>query len=179
MIDAMGQGEPSSLGREWPGGHPEDGGWFEDPIRRQEFVVVTHCVTTWELNEFAKKPEASTRPRSVGLNGAVPWPATCTRPPPWVTLPACSLNGAVPWPATCTGFLGQAIRDARGPISREESAMGDTPYDARAAGKAGLRTVGMLCGGWPEDALRRAGCIAIFRDPADLLRRHDDSPLAG
>ncbi len=57
--------------------------------------------------------------------------------------------------------------------------MGDTPYDARAAGKAGLRTVGMLCGGWPEDALRRAGCIAIFRDPADLLRRHDDSPLAG
>lgn len=58
-------------------------------------------------------------------------------------------------------------------------AVGDTPYDGQAAGKAGLRTVGMLCGGWPEDALRRAGCIAIYRDPADLLLRYGDSPLAG
>src|SRR5207248_7231916 len=32
--------------------------------------------------------------------------------------------------------------------------VGDTPYDAEAAGKAGLRTVGVLCGGWPADKLR-------------------------
>ncbi len=57
--------------------------------------------------------------------------------------------------------------------------VGDTPYDAEAAGKAGLRTIGVLCGGWPADALKRAGCIATYRDPADLLAQYDASPLAG
>ncbi|MFN2453199.1 MAG: HAD family hydrolase [Pyrinomonadaceae bacterium] len=55
--------------------------------------------------------------------------------------------------------------------------IGDTPYDAEAAGKAGLRTVGVLCGGFPETELRAAGCIAIYRDPADLLARYEDSPI--
>jgi HAD superfamily hydrolase (TIGR01509 family) len=58
-------------------------------------------------------------------------------------------------------------------------AVGDTPYDAQAAGKIGLRTIGVLSGGWPEAKLREAGCIAIYRDAADLLRRYDQSPLAG
>jgi HAD superfamily hydrolase (TIGR01509 family) len=56
--------------------------------------------------------------------------------------------------------------------------IGDTPYDAEAAAKAGLRTVGLLCGGWSEDDLKRAGCVAVFRDPADLLARYSESPLA-
>ena len=51
--------------------------------------------------------------------------------------------------------------------------IGDTPYDAQAAGKAGLRTIGVLCGGFSEDSLREAGCIAIYDDPADLLARYD------
>jgi len=55
--------------------------------------------------------------------------------------------------------------------------IGDTPYDAEAAGKAGLRTVGVLCGGFPEEDLRRAGCVAIYRDPEDLLARYEQSPL--
>jgi len=55
--------------------------------------------------------------------------------------------------------------------------IGDTPYDAQAAGKANLRTVGLMCGGWNEEELRQAGCSAIYRDPADLLSRYDDSPL--
>ena len=57
-------------------------------------------------------------------------------------------------------------------------AVGDTPYDAEAAGKAGLRTVGFLCGGFPEEDLRAAGCIRIYRDAADLLAHYDSSPLA-
>ena len=60
----------------------------------------------------------------------------------------------------------------------EAVVVGDTPYDAQAAGKAGLRTVGVLCGGFPEAQLREAGCIAIYRDPADLLAHYEDSPLA-
>jgi HAD superfamily hydrolase (TIGR01549 family) len=33
-------------------------------------------------------------------------------------------------------------------------AIGDTPYDAEAAGKAGIATIGVLCGGFPESWLR-------------------------
>ncbi|KAA2237783.1 HAD family hydrolase [Salinarimonas soli] len=61
----------------------------------------------------------------------------------------------------------------------EAVVVGDTPYDAEAARKAGVRSVGVLCGGFPEEALRSAGCIAVYRDPADLLRRFDETPLAG
>ena len=60
----------------------------------------------------------------------------------------------------------------------EAIVVGDTPYDAEAAGKAGLETVGLLCGGFPEDDLRAAGCVRIYRDAADLLARYDSSPLA-
>jgi HAD superfamily hydrolase (TIGR01509 family) len=55
--------------------------------------------------------------------------------------------------------------------------VGDTPYDAEAARKAGLDTIGVLCGGFPEADLSAAGCIAIYRDPQDLLDRFADSPL--
>lgn len=37
-------------------------------------------------------------------------------------------------------------------------AIGDTPYDAIAAGKAGIATIGVLCGGFTEDTLRQGGC---------------------
>ena len=47
--------------------------------------------------------------------------------------------------------------------------VGDTPYDAEAALKAGLRTTGVLCGGFPEFEIRSGGASQIFEDPADLL----------
>ena len=56
--------------------------------------------------------------------------------------------------------------------------LGDTPYDAEAAGKAGIKTVGVLCGGFPEADLKKAGVIAIYQDPEELLRRYDGSPFA-
>jgi HAD superfamily hydrolase (TIGR01549 family) len=55
--------------------------------------------------------------------------------------------------------------------------VGDTPYDAETARKARLKSIGVLCGGWTQSQLQRAGCIAIYRDPADLLTRYDESPL--
>jgi HAD superfamily hydrolase (TIGR01549 family) len=61
----------------------------------------------------------------------------------------------------------------------EAVAIGDTPYDVAAAKKIELPTVGVLCGGFPEQALRDEGAVAIFRDPADLLERYYQSPLAG
>jgi HAD superfamily hydrolase (TIGR01549 family) len=57
--------------------------------------------------------------------------------------------------------------------------VGDSPHDAEAAGKAKLRTVGVLCGGFPEESLRQAGVIAVFAGPEDLLRKFENSPLSG
>jgi HAD superfamily hydrolase (TIGR01509 family) len=58
-------------------------------------------------------------------------------------------------------------------------AIGDTPYDVSAAKKIELPVIAVLCGGFSEQALRDEGAIAIFRDPADLLERYYQSPLAG
>ena len=57
-------------------------------------------------------------------------------------------------------------------------AIGDTPYDAEAAGKAKIATIGVLCGGFPESSLRQAGCVEIYPGPATLFARFADSLLA-
>ncbi|HEY3025505.1 MAG TPA: HAD family hydrolase [Pyrinomonadaceae bacterium] len=59
----------------------------------------------------------------------------------------------------------------------EAIAVGDTPYDADAAGRLRIKTIGMRCGGFPEAELIAAGCIAIYDDPADLLARYEESML--
>ncbi|HEY0544027.1 MAG TPA: HAD family hydrolase [Pyrinomonadaceae bacterium] len=61
--------------------------------------------------------------------------------------------------------------------SNEAIVVGDTPYDAEAAGKLGLNVIGLLCGGFPETELRAAGANLIFDDPADLLVHYDQTPL--
>ena len=58
-------------------------------------------------------------------------------------------------------------------------AIGDTPYDAEAAGKAAIATIGVLCGGFPEGSLRQAGCVEIYPGPATLFARFTDSRLLG
>lgn len=56
-------------------------------------------------------------------------------------------------------------------------ALGDTPYDAEAAGKAGLRTIGVETGGWSKEELYDAGCVAVYESVAELLQKFDDSLL--
>lgn len=57
-------------------------------------------------------------------------------------------------------------------------AVGDTPYDAEAAGKTGVRTVGVLSGGFSEQQLRAAGCVEIYPDVSYLLANYRNSALA-
>lgn len=57
--------------------------------------------------------------------------------------------------------------------------VGDTSYDAEAAAKAGLGTIGLVCGGFPEADPNAAVCVAMDRDPQDLNIRFAQSPLAG
>lgn len=56
--------------------------------------------------------------------------------------------------------------------------VGDAVWDVHAANKAGVRCIGLECGGSSEYELRDAGATQVFRDPADLLARRDESCLA-
>ncbi|MEU3414856.1 HAD family hydrolase [Streptomyces sp. NPDC006658] len=56
--------------------------------------------------------------------------------------------------------------------------VGDTVWDMRAGSKAGVRCVGVLCGGIPRADLEEAGAETVYADPADLLARLAESPLA-
>jgi HAD superfamily hydrolase (TIGR01509 family) len=72
----------------------------------------------------------------------------------------------------------EACLDKLGLKPGQAVAVGDSPYDAEAASRAGLVTVGVLSGGFSERELEAAGCSAIYQDPADLLARLANSPLA-
>jgi HAD superfamily hydrolase (TIGR01509 family) len=50
----------------------------------------------------------------------------------------------------------------------------DTTCDIEAAGKVGIRTIALLCGGFPEKILIAAGAAAVFHSPGELLFRYDD-----
>jgi phosphoglycolate phosphatase-like HAD superfamily hydrolase len=56
-------------------------------------------------------------------------------------------------------------------------AIGDTPYDAAAARKAGIGTIGVLCGGFTESSVRQAGCVEIYPGPSALFARFEDCLL--
>jgi HAD superfamily hydrolase (TIGR01549 family) len=57
-------------------------------------------------------------------------------------------------------------------------AVGDTPYDAVAARKAGIQTIGVLCGGFTESSLREARCVEVYSGPATLYARFAYTALA-
>lgn len=59
----------------------------------------------------------------------------------------------------------------------EVVAVGDSPWDAEAAGRAGIPAIGLLCGGFPRESLIRAGCVALYRSPGDLLYHYSGSPI--
>ncbi|WP_205473079.1 HAD family hydrolase [Nocardioides sp. SYSU D00038] len=48
--------------------------------------------------------------------------------------------------------------------------LGDTEWDMRAAARAGVRGIGVLCGGITEAELRSAGASTVYGTPADLAR---------
>jgi phosphoglycolate phosphatase-like HAD superfamily hydrolase len=55
--------------------------------------------------------------------------------------------------------------------------VGDTPYDAQAARKAGIAFIGVRCGGlWRDEDLQPA--LSILAGPAELLESAD-SRLTG
>lgn len=56
--------------------------------------------------------------------------------------------------------------------------VGDSVWDVKAAGRAGVRCVGLLTGGISAAELRDAGAVAVYEHAAHLLAELDTSPLA-
>ena len=55
--------------------------------------------------------------------------------------------------------------------------IGDSIFDAKAATRAGIPTVGLLTGGFSEEELRDAGAVAVYDSIADLRADLDGTPL--
>ena len=70
-----------------------------------------------------------------------------------------------------------ALKELGDPSPEQTVVIGDSPYDAIAADKIGLQTIGLLCGGFDEDLLRNEGCVEIYQNPADLLEHYENSLL--
>lgn len=49
--------------------------------------------------------------------------------------------------------------------------VGDSPWDAEAARRVGLRSIAVRCGGFGDDRLRSAGAMAVVDDPQELVGR--------
>jgi membrane protein len=65
------------------------------------------------------------------------------------------------------------------PLGADEIVVvGDTPWDVKAAARAGLRTIAFRSGGFPDEALTEAGAFELYDGPADLLARYDQSAFA-
>jgi HAD superfamily hydrolase (TIGR01509 family) len=66
---------------------------------------------------------------------------------------------------------------SKGKLTPGEAIMlGDTPYDVEAARRAGVGCIALRCGGWDAPAL--GGALAVYDDPAHLLREFTASPFA-
>lgn len=68
-----------------------------------------------------------------------------------------------------------ALEKAGVPASRTVM-LGDTPYDVKAAERAGVRIIGLRCGGWNDRELK--GAAEVYQDPADLLDNYATSVLS-
>lgn len=66
-----------------------------------------------------------------------------------------------------------AALQSTGSAPEQAVMLGDTPYDIKAARRAGLHVVAFECGGWAATDLSEAD--EIYADAADLLNRYDGS----
>ena len=66
-----------------------------------------------------------------------------------------------------------AALQSTGSAPEQAVMLGDTPYDVKAARRAGLHVVAFECGGWVATDLSEAD--EIYADAADLLNRYDGS----
>jgi HAD superfamily hydrolase (TIGR01509 family) len=69
-----------------------------------------------------------------------------------------------------------AALEKSGAAAADAVMLGDTPYDVKAARRAGVRVIGVRCGGWNDKEL--IGAAEIYENPADLLLKYEQSLLS-
>lgn len=79
----------------------------------------------------------------------------------------------------CPDIFAAALAKVAPLGATEAVVVGDTPWDAKAAARAGLRTIGFRSGGFSDEALLEAGVVALYDGPRDLLARYASSLFAG
>jgi HAD superfamily hydrolase (TIGR01509 family) len=55
--------------------------------------------------------------------------------------------------------------------------VGDTPWDVKAAERAGVPTITVRTGGFGSEELKEAGAVALFESVAELVERLDETGL--
>ena len=64
-----------------------------------------------------------------------------------------------------------------GARAKDAVMIGDSVWDCRAAKRAGVRSVGVLTGGFSEQELTEAGASAVYAAVEELRRSLDETPL--
>ena len=148
---------------------------FRKEVFRQEFMrrveplphardFLVHCKEQGiklALSSSADKPELEIYKKIVGMDDLIDEETS-----------ASDADRAKPHPDIFTATLHRL-----GLKPSECIALGDTPYDAESAGKAGLRTIGVETGGWTQKELLAAGCVEVYASVSDLLARFNESAL--
>jgi HAD superfamily hydrolase (TIGR01509 family) len=61
--------------------------------------------------------------------------------------------------------------------TREAVMIGDTPWDVKAAAKAGIETICVVTGGFSKQELEEAGAVAVYESLVELREDLDRAPL--
>lgn len=72
----------------------------------------------------------------------------------------------------------RAALDLAGVPAERAVFVGDAVWDMEAASRAGVRSIAVLSGGIPRDALEAAGADEVYENVGDLLARLDNSLFA-
>jgi phosphoglycolate phosphatase-like HAD superfamily hydrolase len=67
-------------------------------------------------------------------------------------------------------LLEESAREIHADVT-EATLVGDSPWDAEAAAKLGMRTIAVRTGGFGDDVLLRAGAAEVVDDPRALIGR--------
>ncbi|MBC7797851.1 MAG: HAD family hydrolase [Pyrinomonadaceae bacterium] len=68
-----------------------------------------------------------------------------------------------------------ALKKLGNPPANEVVVVGDSPYDAVAARKLDVKTVGLLSGNFTKESLEFEGCVEIYQHIAELLKNYEES----
>jgi len=74
--------------------------------------------------------------------------------------------------------LVHAALERAGSDASDAVMVGDSSWDAKAAGRAGVATLAVMTGGFSPEELLEAGAERVFDSPAELCRALGETPLA-